>query len=114
MSPSHPNSCRSSARAVLALATLALMPDSGAAARAADYAIGADLSFLKQAEDGGTVFKDNGIKVVVASNAKAKLKQQQPKASYVLYAENVTPGELATILNQLGAPGKKAQAKYIP
>src|SRR5436309_2316343 len=30
------------------------------AARAADYAIGADLSFLKQAEDRGTVFKDNG------------------------------------------------------
>jgi arabinogalactan endo-1,4-beta-galactosidase len=28
-------------------------------ARAADYAIGADLSFLKQAEDRGTVFKDN-------------------------------------------------------
>lgn len=29
------------------------------AAYAADYAIGADLSFLKQAEDRGTVFKDN-------------------------------------------------------
>lgn len=29
-------------------------------ARAADYAIGADLSFLKQAEDRGTQFKDNG------------------------------------------------------
>jgi arabinogalactan endo-1,4-beta-galactosidase len=29
-------------------------------ASAADYAIGADLSFLKQAEDGGTVFKDQG------------------------------------------------------
>jgi arabinogalactan endo-1,4-beta-galactosidase len=28
--------------------------------RAADYAIGADLSFLKQAEDRGTVFKDGG------------------------------------------------------
>ena len=28
--------------------------------RAADYAVGADLSFLKQAEDRGTVFKDNG------------------------------------------------------
>ena len=31
-----------------------------ATARSADYAIGADLSFLKQAEDRGTVFKDNG------------------------------------------------------
>src|SRR5947209_8345727 len=29
-------------------------------AAAADYAIGADLSFLKQAEDRGTQFKDNG------------------------------------------------------
>jgi arabinogalactan endo-1,4-beta-galactosidase len=33
---------------------------SAGAARASEYAIGADLSFLKQAEDGGTVFKDNG------------------------------------------------------
>jgi arabinogalactan endo-1,4-beta-galactosidase len=33
---------------------------SATAARAAEYAIGADLSFLKQAEDRGTVFKDNG------------------------------------------------------
>ncbi len=31
------------------------------AVRAADYAVGADLSFLKQAEDRGTVFKDNGV-----------------------------------------------------
>ena len=30
------------------------------ALRAADYAIGADLSFLKQAEDRGTVFRDDG------------------------------------------------------
>ncbi len=30
------------------------------AARAADYAIGADLSFLKQAEDGGRQFRDGG------------------------------------------------------
>src|ERR1700736_2831021 len=28
--------------------------------RASDYAIGADLSFLKQAEDRGKIFKDNG------------------------------------------------------
>jgi len=31
-----------------------------AGVRAAEYAIGADLSFLKQAEERGTVFKDNG------------------------------------------------------
>jgi arabinogalactan endo-1,4-beta-galactosidase len=41
--------------AVLLLAGFALAP-----ARAADFAIGADLSFLKQAEDRGTVFKENG------------------------------------------------------
>src|SRR5512132_3769098 len=33
---------------------------SAVGARAADYAIGADLSFLKQNEDRGIVFKDNG------------------------------------------------------
>ena len=31
-----------------------------ATTKAADYAVGADLSFLKQAEDRGTVFKDDG------------------------------------------------------
>src|SRR5271168_5343913 len=31
-----------------------------AAESAAQYAVGADLSFLKQAEDGGKVFKDGG------------------------------------------------------
>ena len=40
--------------AVFALLFICGLP----AARAADYAIGADLSFLKQAEDRGTVFKD--------------------------------------------------------
>jgi arabinogalactan endo-1,4-beta-galactosidase len=38
-------------------ASLALL---GGAASAADYAVGADLSFLKQAEDEGTVFRDGG------------------------------------------------------
>jgi arabinogalactan endo-1,4-beta-galactosidase len=33
----------------------------GTPLRAAEYAIGADLSFLKQAEDRGKVFKDNGV-----------------------------------------------------
>jgi arabinogalactan endo-1,4-beta-galactosidase len=51
--------CRLSRRAKLAgfaAALLAVMP----AAQAADYAIGADLSFLKQSEDRGTAFKDGG------------------------------------------------------
>src|SRR3954469_8035224 len=44
-------------RVVAICACLALLTGT---ARAADYAIGADLSFLKQAEDRGTVFKDHG------------------------------------------------------
>jgi arabinogalactan endo-1,4-beta-galactosidase len=44
----------------LALSLLALM-GAPAGARAAEYAIGADLSFLKQNEDRGTVFKDGGV-----------------------------------------------------
>ncbi len=39
---------------------LAVFLCAAAGMRAADYAVGADLSFLKQAEDQGTVFKDNG------------------------------------------------------
>jgi len=42
------------------LLVLTLLCQWGPTTRAADYAIGADLSFLKQAEDQGTVFKDNG------------------------------------------------------
>ena len=38
---------------------ICLLLCSAAAVHAADYAVGADLSFLKQAEDRGTVFKDN-------------------------------------------------------
>src|SRR6202795_2249882 len=42
------------------LAAIALLVlTSASRARAADYAVGADLSFLKQAEDRGTVFKEN-------------------------------------------------------
>ena len=46
-------------RTALLLALL-LLP-TAAPSRAADYAVGADLSFLKQAEDKGMVFKDNGV-----------------------------------------------------
>ena len=49
----------SNARLVVLLAVLLLMTASTAYG-AEDYAIGADLSFLKQAEDKGTVFKENG------------------------------------------------------
>ena len=42
------------------LVTLCGLALPGTRSEAADYAIGADLSFLKQAEDRGTVFKDGG------------------------------------------------------
>jgi arabinogalactan endo-1,4-beta-galactosidase len=41
--------------------TLLLLVGAAAAARAADYAMGADLSFLKQAEDRGTVFQEDNV-----------------------------------------------------
>jgi arabinogalactan endo-1,4-beta-galactosidase len=44
---------------IIRLEVVALILLAGAA-QAADYAIGADLSFLKQAEDQGTVFRDGG------------------------------------------------------
>jgi arabinogalactan endo-1,4-beta-galactosidase len=49
----------------LLLAAILVLPLSGSflisrSAQASDYMIGADLSFLKQAEDRGTVFKDQG------------------------------------------------------
>ena len=51
------------AAATVVLALMAAAPPRAVCAelsRGADYAIGADLSFLKQAEDQGAVFKDNG------------------------------------------------------
>jgi arabinogalactan endo-1,4-beta-galactosidase len=42
------------------LLVLLLAGCAGAQTRSVEFAIGADLSFLKQAEDGGTVFKENG------------------------------------------------------
>ena len=42
------------------LVTMLLLPPV-ACLRAAEYAVGADLSFLKQAEDHGKVFKDMGV-----------------------------------------------------
>lgn len=47
-------------RTTMVVAAVAAAAMLAAQSRAADYAIGADLSFLKQAEDQGTVFKDNG------------------------------------------------------
>jgi anti-sigma factor RsiW len=42
-----------------------------------------------------------GIKVLVAGGARQRLQQKAPKASYVVYAENVRPDELGSILGQM-------------
>lgn len=47
------------ARGQLAI-SVALIGFCGTAVRASEYAIGADVSFLKQAEERGVIFKDNG------------------------------------------------------
>jgi arabinogalactan endo-1,4-beta-galactosidase len=52
-----PISATNNANGMKSLSLLFL--SAAAALHAADYAVGADLSFLKQAEDRGTVFKDN-------------------------------------------------------
>jgi arabinogalactan endo-1,4-beta-galactosidase len=59
MRPLHRCFIRSLSAALAALVILVLVPAfPWAASHAADYAVGADLSFLKQAEDHGAVFKD--------------------------------------------------------
>ena len=45
---------------ILAAAVLSLLLGAGARAQSSEYAVGADVSFLKAAEDSGKVFKDNG------------------------------------------------------
>lgn len=45
---------------VISAAVLTLFLGAGARAQSSEYAVGADVSFLKAAEDGGKVFKDNG------------------------------------------------------
>jgi arabinogalactan endo-1,4-beta-galactosidase len=47
-------------RTILTLALAAALAAPWRAARAADYAVGADLSFLRQAEEKGTAFKEGG------------------------------------------------------
>ncbi|MGO9641280.1 MAG: arabinogalactan endo-beta-1,4-galactanase [Candidatus Acidiferrales bacterium] len=44
----------------IAAVVLLLLPGVGARAQSSEYAVGADVSFLKAAEDSGKVFKDNG------------------------------------------------------
>ena len=56
----HPKLSGSLARCLALPLALAGPWLAGGSVHAADYAIGADLSFLKQAEEKGTVFKDGG------------------------------------------------------
>jgi len=51
--------------------------------------------------------RHSGFKVLMASGTQKSLKQQQSKTSYVLFAENLRPEELAAILQQLGSSPRK-------
>jgi hypothetical protein len=46
--------------------------------------------------------RDSGIKVLMGAGTERVLKQHQKNTSYVLYAENLSPEELAQLLEQLG------------
>ena len=53
-------SMKKTAGMILALMLYVMLPGSASTALAADYAIGADVSFLMMAEERGTVFKEDG------------------------------------------------------
>ena len=55
----------------IALSVISLVLTTFCLAQAQDYAIGADLSFLKQAEDNGFEFKENGEAKPAQDSAKA-------------------------------------------
>ena len=57
------------------------------------------------------VCKEQKIAVLIDQKAQQRLKAPQVKTNYVLYLENVTPEELARLVEQLGADDKKAGAK---
>ena len=57
------------------------------------------------------VCKEQKIEIQIDQKAQLRLKTPQAKTNYVLYIENVTPEELARLVQQLGAEDKKAAAK---
>jgi hypothetical protein len=56
-------------------------------------------------------FRAHGVSLIVDQVAQARLKQPKLQTNFVLYAEDVTPAQMVTILNQLGQEDKKAEAR---
>jgi hypothetical protein len=52
-------------------------------------------------------FEDTGIRVLLAPPARKSLKRKRPNATYVVYAENVSPEELTQILGRVGGKDSK-------
>jgi hypothetical protein len=55
-----------------------------------------------------TAFSGKGIKLLVDKRAQESLKNNEPKASYVVYAENLEAEDLTAILEDLGAEAKSS------
>jgi hypothetical protein len=56
-------------------------------------------------------FKANGFTLLIEQVAQARLKQPKLRTNFVLYAEDLTPDELAKVLQLAGSEDKKAEAK---
>jgi hypothetical protein len=63
-----------------------------------------------------TAFSKKGVQLHVDPLARASLKKKRPRATYVVYAENLRPEELTAILRQVGHadPGKGDSALLNP
>jgi hypothetical protein len=57
------------------------------------------------------VLKANKVHLLIDQTAQDRLKKPNWKTNYVLFAENLTPDELARLLQAVGAEDKKAEAK---
>jgi hypothetical protein len=56
-------------------------------------------------------FKVNGITPLIEQTAQARLKQPRLRTNFVLYAEDLTPDELAKVLHLAASEDRKAEAK---
>src|SRR5205807_2465839 len=57
-------------------------------------------------------FKGQGANLVVDQIAQNRLKQAKAKTNYVFYADDLTPEELANLIQQLSADDVKAETKH--
>jgi hypothetical protein len=56
-------------------------------------------------------FKANGFTLLIEQTAQARLKLPKLRTNFVLYAEDLTPDELAKVLQLAGGEDRKAEAK---